>query len=121
MKIKITFTKLIQDSHEFGSNDEHMISRVFFDIEAEGRTKLSTYANIKQAVGSDYENTQLEVSRPYVYQGPFDYFKFQQLAEMYYRNLVGSTGSGINISGGSNIRMSNNTFIQTSQHEFDVN
>ena len=32
-KVKITFHKCIQDSQEYGSNDEHMVSRIFFSIE----------------------------------------------------------------------------------------
>jgi hypothetical protein len=27
-KVKITFQKCIQDSQEYGSNDEHMVSRI---------------------------------------------------------------------------------------------
>jgi hypothetical protein len=33
VKAKVTFRKLIQDSQEYGSNDEHLVSRVFFDLE----------------------------------------------------------------------------------------
>jgi|TARA_R110000851_G_scaffold155597_1_gene298112 hypothetical protein len=120
MKIKIIFKKLIQDSQQLGSNDQHMVSRVFFDIESE-KVKLNSYADVKQSVGSDFESTQLEVSRPHNYEGPFDYFKFQQLVETYYRNLIGSTGTGINISGGGNIRMSDNIFVQTAVYEIEVN
>jgi len=31
-QISVTFHKLIQDSQEFGSDDEHMVSRAFFKI-----------------------------------------------------------------------------------------
>ena len=49
---KITFHELIQDSQDYGSNDEHMVSRVFFDLEFDGETKRGLYAHVKQPVGS---------------------------------------------------------------------
>jgi hypothetical protein len=50
------------------------------------------------------------VSRPHGYDGSLDYAPFRQAVEEYYRSLVGSTGRGIHVAGGSNIRMRNNTF-----------
>lgn len=44
---KLTLHKLIQDSQEYGSNDEDMISRVYFDFEADGQTYEGLYADIK--------------------------------------------------------------------------
>ena len=43
-QISVTFHKLIQDSQEFGSDDEHMVSRAFFKIEVEGQPPLLTGA-----------------------------------------------------------------------------
>ena len=56
--------------------------------------------------------------------GAFNYEAFRSIVEQYYRSLVGAGagagGSGIRISGGSNIRMRNNTFIQPATAEFEV-
>ena len=32
-KLKITKKRLVQDSYEYGSDDDHMISRAIFDVE----------------------------------------------------------------------------------------
>ncbi len=116
----ITLQKLIQDSQDYGSNDEHMVSRVFFDMEIEGKKYEALHADIKQSIGGSFETSALEVSNPANYKGPFNYEAFRAIVERYYRSLVGATGSGIRISGGSNIRMRNNTFVQPVTAEFEV-
>jgi len=117
---KVTFQKLIQDSQDYGSDDEHMVSRAFFSVEVDGDVTDDVHVDIKQSIGSDFESTPLEVSKPIGYRGPFNYETFRQAVEAYYRSLVGGQGSGIHIEGGSNIRMRNNTFIQQEQVEFEV-
>ena len=116
---KITFYKCIQDSQDYGSDDEHMVSRVFFTLQI-GDRKFDLHADIKQAVGSSYEMGPIEVGHPEGYSGPFNYECFRDAAEKYYRSLVGSTGRGINIQGGANIRMRNNTFIQEMSVDCEV-
>ncbi|MDO9532966.1 MAG: hypothetical protein Q7O12_12665 [Deltaproteobacteria bacterium] len=116
---KITFYKCIQDSQDYGSDDEHMVSRVFFTFEV-GDKKYDLYADIKQTVGANYEEGAIEVMRPAGYEGPFNYQVFRDAAEKYYRGLVGSSGTGINIQGGSNIRMRNNTFYRNMAVECEV-
>jgi hypothetical protein len=117
---KITLQKLIQDSQDYGSNDEHMISRVFFDFELEGQKYEGLYADIKQTVGSSFENAPLEVSKPMNYKGPFNLEAFHNIVEQYYRSLVGQSGSAIHITGGTNFRMRNNTFVQSYVAEFPI-
>ena len=119
-KVKISFKKCIQDSQEFGSNDEHMVSRVFFNVEIDGENKGEFFADVKQTVGGNYETTPLEIGIPKDYKGPLSYQPFRQAVEDYYRSQVGSSGSGIRIAGGSNIRMHNNTFIATKIYEFEA-
>ena len=114
------FHKLIQDNQDYGSDDQHMISREFFTIEIDGHVSKESYVDIKQPVGSDFETTPLEVSKPNGYNGPFNYEAFRQIAEDYYRSLIGSKGSGINISGDGNIRMLNNSYIHQATYEIDV-
>lgn len=116
---KITFHKCIQDSQDYGSNDEHMVSRVFFIFELSGK-KFDLHADIKQTVGSKYETGPIEVGGPQGYKGPFNYNAFRNAAEKYYRKLVGSTATGIRIQGATNIRMRDNTFIQQMTVECEV-
>lgn len=119
-KAKVTFKKCIQDSQEYGSNDEHMVSRVFFDLEIDGKRYENLYANIKQVVGGDFEKDPLEIGIPENYKGPLNYQAFRDAVEDYYRSLVGSKGHGIHIEGGSNIRMYDNRFIITKVVEFEI-
>jgi hypothetical protein len=117
---KIKLQRLVQDSQEYGSDDEHMVSRVFFDLEIDGTKYQGLHCNVKQTVGSSFETAPLEVSAPTGYKGPFNHQAFQQIIEQYYRGLVGSQGRGIGITSGSNIRMQNNTFVQPSEATFEV-
>jgi hypothetical protein len=115
----ITFYKCIQDSQDYGSDDEHMISRVFFTLEI-GDKKYDLYADLKQTVGARYEDGPIEVMSQAGYNGLFNYECFRDAAEHYYRSLVGSSGRMINIQGGSNIRMRNNLFVGRRVYECEV-
>lgn len=120
-KAIVSFRELIQDSQEYGSDDEHMVSRVFFDLQIGEAKHEGLYANIKQSVGGSFESSPLEVSLPGNYTGPFNSEKFSEAAEKYYRSLVGSQGSGIRIGEGvSNIRMRNNRYGKNMVFEFDI-
>lgn len=88
----VHFKELIQDSQNFGSDDEHMVSRVFFDLQVDGKRYPRAYANIKQTVGAAASGP-IDVSPPAGYAGPFDHQKFQAEVEKYFRSIVGSPGS----------------------------
>jgi hypothetical protein len=119
-KARVVFKELLQNSQMLGSNDEHMISRVTFDLEIGGKSFKNLQATIKQPLGSSFEKTGLEVSKPEKYDGPFNYAAFRDAAEAYYRGLVGSTGLAIRVGGGRDVRMSDNVFKTNSVAEFEV-
>ncbi len=119
-RVKVTFHKCIQDSQDFGSDDEHMVSRVFFTVEAGGRVHRDVHADLKQTVGSDYATGPIEVGPPVGYAGPFSHAAFARTAEAYFRGLVGAGGSGIRIQGASNVRMQNNAFLRQQVVEFEA-
>lgn len=120
-KAKITFHQCIQDSQEYGSDDEEMVSRVFFTLEI-GEDKFEElYADLKQTVGADYDTGPIEVGPPQGYDGPFNHQAFRDFAEKYYRSLVGSQARGIRIGkGASNIRMYGNIFNVEMVCEFEI-
>jgi hypothetical protein len=118
---RIVFRELIQDSQDYGSDDEYMVSRVFFDLEFEGETHRLLYANIKQAVGSSFETSPLEISGPVNYKGPFNMLAFQAAAEGYYRDLFGSQGRAVRTSGASRLRMRNCSYRYESVVECEIN
>jgi hypothetical protein len=103
----VHFKELIQDSQDYGSDDEHMVSRVFFDLQVDDKKYPGAYANIKQKAGA-VASDPLEVFPPAGYAGPFDHQKFQTEVEKYFRSLVGSSGSPIRIGAGTrNVRIRN--------------
>lgn len=114
---KLTFHKCIQDSQEYGSDDEHMVSRVFFDLEIDGQKYPNLFVDIKQTVGGSFETTPIEVAVPEGYKGPFNYQAFRDAVEEYYRSLVGSKGSVLRVKGG---RMYNNILNKKKSVEFEV-
>lgn len=121
-RAKVFFRECVQDSQDYGSDDEHMVSRVFFSLEVDGKKYDEMYVDLKQAVGSSYETGPIEVSSPRgaKYHGPFNHQAFSDGVEQYYRGLVGSKGKAIRISGATNIRMRNNRYAVPMTIEFEV-
>ena len=120
--VRVTFLSCLQDSQELGSSDEHMVSRLFFNIEENGREYTGFHCNVKQVVGASFESdTPLEIEPPAGarYRGPFNYEAFRAEAETYYRELVGAQGQAIRIGpGAKGIRMRNNHFGRKKSVEF---
>src|SRR2546426_6904428 len=98
-RLKVIFDRCIQDAQEFGSDDEFMVSRVFFTIEVGGRTYGNLHANLKQTVGSNYATGAIEVGPPIGYDGSFNHEAFAEAAKRYYRSVVGPGATGIRIEG----------------------
>ncbi len=120
MRAKVTFRQVIQDSQDYGSDDQHMVSRIFFDLDIAGQHHEGLHVDVKQTVGSDYETSPLEMGAPHGYRGPFNHEAFREAAEKYYHSQVGSSASGIRIAPGAKVRMRNNRFVATAVVEFDV-
>lgn len=119
-KAKVIFCQCNQDSQEYGSDDEYMVSRIFFTLEIGEERFEGLYADIKQTVGSDYDTAPIEVSQPHGYEGAFNHQAFRDCAEKYYRSCVGSEATGIEIGEGARIRMYNNVFKKEMVFEFEI-
>jgi len=96
----VRFKELIQDSQDYGSDDEHMVSRVFFDLQVGDKKYPGAYANLEQTVGATASDA-IDVSAPAGYAGPFDHQKFRAEVEKYFRSLVGVSGSSFTLSPGA--------------------
>jgi hypothetical protein len=119
----VTFHKGIQDSEEIGSDNEHMVARLFFSYVVDGHELHGLSVEIKQTIGSDYETGPIEVGSPrgIPSEVPFNYLAFRDAAERYYRGFVGSQAWGIRLSPAARkVTMQGNTFIKTLVVEFDV-
>lgn len=110
-KARVIFHKCIINIQEYGVEDEYMVSRIFYSIETSDERYDNLTSDVKLTSGDSYETGSLEISRPENYKGPFNYSEFVNVADAYIRNLFGSRGREINISGSSNVHMSNITMI----------
>lgn len=117
--VKVKFSRSIQDSQDFGSDDEHMVSRVFFVFVVNGKTSREYSADLKQTVGDDYLEGSFEVSMP-GYDGPFNYDGFRRCVEQYYRLLIGPSGTQIRLTGPGTFRMRDNQLGLNFECEFEA-
>jgi hypothetical protein len=108
IRAKIVFSKMVQDKPEWGSNDKVIVSRVFFNLDVEGKVYENLYSIIKLGVGAEHECDSLEVSPPVGYNGPFNYPEFRSIVETYYRFLVERTGRMAGVP--SRLRLYGNTY-----------
>jgi hypothetical protein len=110
-----------QDSQEFGSDDQHMVSRVYFRMSVDGRPPAEFYVPVKLAVGGNYlAADQLEIGRPSGYGGTFNHDAFAAEVAKYVRTCVGPGARGINFAPGSSVRMMDNRFVIRMPFEFEV-
>lgn len=117
-RFKVAFKKLIQDSEDCGSDDEQMVSRVFFSLDVDGNRIGDFVADLKQVVGSDIETGDIEVGSPHGYHGPFDHKGFSEAASKYFRSLTGSQGTGIHMAKGESRRIHDKRFARDAEYNF---
>ncbi|MDO6435852.1 hypothetical protein Q4534_00470 [Cyclobacterium sp. 1_MG-2023] len=105
-KIELNFCKIVQDSQDYGSNNEHMISRVYFTVD-----EKEYECNVRQPYGESFsfEKDPIEVEAPEELKKIINYGQFRDEVENYFRKAVSANAHGIRIDGGMNIRMRNNT------------
>lgn len=120
MKAKVTFKQILQDDQQLGSGEQWMVSRIFFDLEIDGRKIPGLYVDIKQTVGSPFETAPLEVGSPHEYAGPRNHAEFRKEAENIYRWSFGPEGRMIHVSGGGQFRMQGNIVGLKKTIEFEV-
>ncbi|WP_125917215.1 hypothetical protein [Hymenobacter coccineus] len=112
----IMFTSCTINSQEYGSNNEHMVSRVNFIIKPgddffdEHRRSIS--CTVCQAYGENYtfETSPLEVENPPELVRKINYSEFQFSVERYFRSVLGNNGGGFRLNNAHDIAMRNMTF-----------
>jgi hypothetical protein len=119
MKVNIETVGCIQDSQEIGSDDTHMVSRVFFSIVTENLRYDDLYVDIKQPVGGSFETDPIEVGPPKGarYRGPWDQEIFRLIIESYYRKCF---RMAFHIGTRVHARMANNRMELKEIHEFEA-
>lgn len=120
-KAKVTFKEAVLDSQEYGSTQEQMVSRVFFDLEVSGAKYPGLYAEVTQTPGSNFEEYPLAVGAPQGYNGPFNADEFRSAVERYFRKLIGKSGMMVSTKRATNLRMQNVKMAVPDVAEFDIN
>ena len=121
MMAKIDFQEILQNSQELRTDDEHMSSRIFFDLDIDGKKFSDLYVDVKQTIGFDFETSSLEVGPPQGYDGPFSHSHFREEVETYYRESFGTAGRAFSVDENSQyIYMENNKVILEKHVEFEV-
>ena len=64
VKAQILFHKCFQNAQEYGSNDEYLVSRVFFSFLLPDKRIDDLYVDVKQTVGATFESGTLEIGLP---------------------------------------------------------
>jgi hypothetical protein len=122
----VTFEKCIQDSQEYSSDSEHMVSRIFFTLDIDDR-QIGLYVDVRQKVGSSFVDGPIEIDIPTAagsmkgekYRCLLNYEAFSRTIESYYRGLVGSVGA-MNGMGGGKPRTRNIVFNERRVASFDI-
>lgn len=98
----VVFRRCVMNSRDSESDEQHVGSRMFFDLRIDERVFVNICVDVSHLVGDGAQNEVLLVSRPEGYDGPLDFPVFQSLVEFYYRQVVGDRWS---MFGNKNIRM----------------
>jgi len=124
-KVHVLFKRIIVDSQKlqcFKPDDDHMISRLFFDLEVGGKHYSDMMVEVKQPYGTQYESEPLEVSKLIgPYRGNWHHNDFCELVEKYYRSLIGKEGRLIKTTDNAkNTSFINCTFELAEVFDFDI-
>jgi len=137
----VDFDRVIQNLHTIEKGDKAvMMSRVFFKLTtSDGKNTIPLFVDIGQPYGTTYSEEPLETGSPFIREadsypkqstnGPFlqtpftgdwNHNDFADLAENYYRSLVGTDGNLINIGEDSSGSMSNIALVSPSRGTMTV-
>ena len=90
----VTFRRCLVNVPEAGSDEEHVGSRVFFDLKIDEQEFVDVYADVRADRKGD---APLFVTPPQGYDGPLHRKLFQGLVEFYYRQTAGGGADGLGL------------------------
>lgn len=117
-QVTLNLRDLLQNSQDYGTNDDHLVSVVRYEIVLDGQPQGSFESLVRQSAGGDRADI-LEVGLPPGYGGPIDHQALSRCIESYFRSQVGAEGRGIRITGGSAI-MRDNRLVSAATCSFEV-
>lgn len=104
MATRIIFHKVVQDELEFGSDDTHSVSRVFFDLEEDGELYENLYVDVEEPADGTHQTEDIVVGKPQGAPVTLDPESFKQAVCVYYQRLVNSAGYGKHLAKGKGFR-----------------
>ncbi len=123
---RFTFIKCHQCSQEVATKDEHMVSKVFFDLMIVDRdTDISylydcLFCEVKQTIGSKLEDGSFEVDLPQGYDGPYEISAITDEIRNYYTESFGPHGKGIRFERAKCLEMRDNMYYKIKPIQFEV-
>ena len=90
----VTFRRCVVNTAEAGSGETQIGSRVFFDLNVEGKDFVDVYADVRV---NREGNAPLSVTPPQGYDGPLNLQVFHGLVEFYYRQAAGGGSDGLGL------------------------
>ena len=95
----VAFRRCIINSPDYGSDEDHVGSRIFFDLAMDDVGFANVYVDVRQCLDEAAEDQPLLVSPLQGYDGPFNALVFQGLVQFYYRHAVGVKWSMLGMKG----------------------
>lgn len=68
--------KCVQESQDSADTNVPMSSRIYFTIRTDGRPEVEDDCDVRQASGPRHNSSQIDVSPPHSYRGPYDHQAF---------------------------------------------
>lgn len=111
----IIFHRVVQDALEFGSDEERSVSRVYFDLEADGETHKDLYVNVEEPARGTHQTDEITVGTLTLGGDPLKLERsaFEGAVKRYYQSLVTSAGYGKHLAKDKGFRTHGDELGQT--------
>lgn len=103
MATRIIFHKVVQDGLEFGSTESVSVSRVFFDLEQDGKRFEDLHVDVEEPANGEHALSEVEVG---AFASPvkLERAAFEDVIRRYYQSRVTSAGYGKHLAKGKGFR-----------------
>lgn len=109
MATTIIFHNVVQDELEFGSDDTRSVSRVFFDLEQDGKVYEGLHVDVEEPAGGTHQTDEIVVGKPQGMPASVDPESFEAAVRVYYQRLVNSAGYGKHLAKDKGFRSHGDT------------
>lgn len=76
--------KCVQESQDSADANMPMSSRIYFKIRTDSLPEVEDYCDVRQTNGPRHNSSQIDVSPPHSYKGPYDHQAFTHGIAAYY-------------------------------------